>query len=396
MGYVNFKEEVYVANQQLNNRKFNNKKIFQQIQKDRTLLKNYSPYQEFSYKIFNNEQFGKSGIEDEDNFIRIENKDILCSKFISCSFNNVLFKNCNFIGCVFEECDFVLGGVSFDGCRFIMEDSIKKPSLNVRDNFSCRFQRCSIYPKFKNCNLSFCIFEDCFIKDASFEKTDMTSIIIYSTDIKMANIQDCDMSGIKFVNSYIEDMEFRDKQKTKLDEKSFFDKIPIRYKNRDEYEGIYMQYETIADKFKENTLDNNFGEYYYLAKCTQRKTLDPVPKIQSYIYWFTCGYGERPLNAVITSLCIIFIFSFIYLFSGLDIDGQIISYITGDMRGLSFRDFITHYNESLTLSISMYGAVGFINAQPAPVSYLISGIEVIIGIIMIGVGIGTLTRKIVR
>ena len=46
---------------------------------------------------------------------------------------------------------------------------------------------------------------------------------------------------------------------------------------------LYEIYENIADKFKDNNLKNNFGEYYYLCRNVQRKSLKIVPKFFSYI-----------------------------------------------------------------------------------------------------------------
>ena len=48
--------------------------------------------------------------------------------------------------------------------------------------------------------------------------------------------------------------------------------------------------------------------YYYLAKKTERKTLDFFPRIGSYLYWATSGYGERPINAIVFSLIMMAIF----------------------------------------------------------------------------------------
>ena len=44
----------------------------------------------------------------------------------------------------------------------------------------------------------------------------------------------------------------------------------------------------------------------------------------------------------------------------------------------------------------MFGGVGSINGRPSEISYIVSNFEMIIGIIMMGLGIGTLTRKIIR
>ncbi|GAA0713591.1 hypothetical protein GCM10008904_28050 [Paraclostridium ghonii] len=396
MGYINFKEETFVAKKQLQKRKQNNGKLFDNIIKHKDIPTNYNPCKQYSFKVFNEEEFVKESILDEENFSIIENKDILCSKFISCKFYNIKFKECRFIGCTFEQCEFEKGGASFENCSFFKENSDSTPSLNKYDNFSCQFIKCKIYAKFLNCILSFSVFENCNIKNTNFEQSDMTSSIIIDSTLNMVIISDCDLCGSKIINTYIENLEFRDKFQSKLDEKSFFDKIPIRLKTREEYEGIYMIYETIANKFRENSLNNNFSEYYYLCKITQRKSLKIIPKLKSYLYWATCGYGERPMFAIYFSLVLMFIFAIIYLFTGVEIGDNIVNYNISTIKNLSFSKFLYDFNEALSLSIGTFGGVGTINCKPTEISYVLTNLEVLIGVVMMGLGIGTLTRKAIR
>ena len=396
MAYINFKEERFVARNQLEARKKNNKNLFNYIIRKKELGTGYNPCKEYSYTTFTDKEFGKKGILDEDKFSTIESKDIVCTKFIGCTFTNIKFKECRFVACIFEDCKFEQGGVSFENCSFLKEDSDIKPSLNRKDNLSCTFKECTIYAKFLNCILGFIIFENTIIQNTNFEQSDMDSAIIIDCELNKVTISDCDLSGFKVVNTYIIDIDFKDKYSSKLDEKSFIDKIPVRYKTRDEYEGIYMTYETIADKFEENSLKNNFGEYFYLCKCAQRKTLKIIPKIESSIYWITCGYGERPLYTVITSIVLIVIFALIYLVVGVKIDEQTVIYNWSRISNFKFREFMTHFNEALSLSFGTFGGVGDINCDPLPQSYIISNIEIIFGVTMTGIGTGALVRKIVR
>ncbi|MEG2892086.1 MAG: pentapeptide repeat-containing protein [Clostridium sp.] len=395
MAYVNFKEEVYKGLNQLSNRRNNNKKYFNLLKKDKALLKGYSIDNSLSYKTFVNEDFGIQGSLSEDKFYKIENTTIVSSIFSTCRFNNIHFINCVFICCSFDSCIFKGGGTLFDSCSFVIEDSITPPTLNNKINISTSFNKCTMYPKFKNCNLSYIIIENSMLTNSSFEDSDLTGVIIIGSTLKKISFKDCNLSGSKFISNVIEDFDFMDKVKTKLDEKTFFDKIPIPDKTKATYEGIYMTYETIANKFKENSLSNNFGEYYYLCKKTQTKSLKLSKRVGSYIGYITCGYGERPSFAVYSSIVIILVFSILYLFTGLDIDGEIVRYFTGETSN-NFREFLTHYNESLTLSISMFGSVGFVNSQPSPESYMVACSEVILGIVMVGVGVGALIRKIIR
>lgn len=392
MGYINFKEEKAAALDELKKRKGNNNKIFKEMTKDRNLDKNFKPDDKFSYKTFNKEFFGTKGKKSEDEFLLIESKDILCGNFIECDFSNIRFKDCKFIGCNFEKCEFKGGGVEFNNCVFVKSDTNKVPSLNVNDNFSCSFNGCEIYAKFVACNLTYSIFENCLIKNSNFEDCDLSNSIFIKCEWKKIIIRDVNLSGIKVMKTYIEDLEFRDILKSKLDEKSFFDKIEVREKTRDEYEGLYMVYETLGNKFKENQLNNNFGEYYYLCNMMKRKTLKILPKIQSMLYWLSCGYGERPEFTLISGLIVILIFSIIYLFTGIIVDGEVIQYTFAELPSVTLR----HLNEATNLSFGIFGGVGWNLSELTRFSYIAENFEIVIGFILTGVGIGTLTRKIVR
>lgn len=395
MAYVNFKEEKYKAVKQIENRVFNNKKINKTIINDKSNI-NLQYDSKYSFRSFKDRVMNNSKVKNEQEFVIIRDKNILCSEFFNCKVYNMHFISCKIIGCSFINCDFGGGGVTFENCSFILDEINHVPSLNVKDNFSTMFKECKMYVKFLNCDISYMLFEDCYIKNTNFELTDMTSTIINRCDLNKIDLIDVNMSGCKVLDSYIDDLEFNDKYMSKVDEKTFFDKIPFRKKTKSEYDGIYKTYETYADIFKQNTLNNNFGEYYYLCKVTQMKGLKGRSKITSFIYFITCGYGERIMNAIIFSGVIILIFTILYLLFGFKIDGKVIGYAIGKPMPNSFFDFLKDLNEAFHLSVCVFGAVGCDFAKPLKRIYLLSDAEMAFGIIMIGVGIGTLTRKIIR
>ena len=396
MAYINFKEEISVAKKQFEKRVNNNKKIFENLLDSKDVYTEYIPNERYSFKEHNDLVIGGGHPKKEDEFQEIKDVDIICSKFIKCRFSNIKFTNCRFIGCYFEECEFMGGGVVFQNCIFIKKDSDEKPNLNKEDNFSCEFNNCNIYAKFITCTLEYIIFNKSNLKNTNFELSDMSNGMIFDSTLNMIIISDTDLSGVKIVNTYIEDLEFRDKYKSKLDEKTFIDKIKLRKKTRDEYEGVYTVYENIADKFKDNNLNNNFGEYYFLCRKTQRKALKPLPKISSTLVLITCGYGERPIYAIYFSLFMILLFSILYLLFGIKVNEEIITYSNDLYKVLNIRIFFKDFNESLNLSVGMFAGIGLNEAQPSPRSYMLSNIEMIIGVLMMGVGIGALVKKIVR
>ena len=396
MAYINFKEEKFKGKIQVEKRKNNNERLYQSIIKHKENLNGIFPDLKYSFKKIKDEQIGKKGILGEENFKEIISVDIVCAKFIGCTFKNIKFKDCKFIGCVFEQCDFDVGGVIFENCIFIKEDSEILPSLNRKDNLGCSFYNCNIYAKFLNSDVSYSLFEECEIKNTNIELTSMSNCIITECKLDKVEIVDSDLRGFKTFNTYIVDLSFEDKFLTKFDEKTFFDKIDTKINNKQEYEGIYEVYENIANKFKDNTLNNNFGEYYYLCKSIERKSLKLLPKLGSYLYWVTCGYGERPFFCILSSLVIILIFTFLYLLTGIDTDGKIIIYTLNSISTWEIGKFIKDFNEAFNLSVGMFAGVGIDNGKPTEIGYMVANLEMLIGIILIGIGIGTLTRKTIR
>jgi len=320
----------------------------------------------------------------------------VCSKFIDCTFKNIKFKDCKFIGCIFDGCKFDEGGVIFENCIFIKEDSEKLPSLNRKDNLGCSFYNCNIYAKFLNSDISYAIFENSNIQNTNIELTNASNVIMIDCELNKVEVVDSDFRGFKTFDTYMINFEFNDKFLTKFDEKTFFDKIEPRIKDKQEYEGIYEIYENIADEFKNNSLNNSFGEYYYLCKCTERKSLKLLPKLGSYLNWITCGYGERPLFSIYSSLAIIVIFSFLYLITGIETDSRTILYTFNNISTWKIDILLNDFHEALDLSVALFACVGVINGKPTELGYLLVNIELLIGVVIIGIGTGTLVRKVIR
>ena len=397
MAYVNFKEEKVKGKIQLDERKKNNKILYQSILKHQDSLTGFYPNLKYSFKKIVDESIGRKGVLGEEEFQEIINEDFICTKFIDCTFKNVKFKDCRFIGCVFDGCKFDEGGVSFENCIFIKEDSEKLPSLNRKDNLGCSFYNCNIYAKFLNSDISYAIFENSKLQNTNIELTNASNCIMINCELDKIRVVDSDFRGFKIFSTYIMNFEFEDKFLTKFDEKTFFDKIEPRVKDKQEYEGIYTVYENIADKYNDNNLVNNFGEYYYLAKCIERKSLSLLPKLGSYIYWFICGYGERPFFCIFSAFAIMLLFAFLYLITGIEMEsGSTIIYNFNNIGTWNISKFMKDFNEATNLSVGMFAGVGVNNGKPTELGYVVANFEMLAGVVLMGVGLGTLVRKAIR
>ena len=71
-----------------------------------------------------------------------------------------------------------------------------------------------------------------------------------------------------------------------------------------------------------------------------------------------------------------------------------------ELKNVSFsytdKKFIKDFNEALNLSVGMFAGVGIDNGKPTEIGYLVANLEMLIGIVLMGVGVGTLVRKVIR
>ena len=129
----------------------------------------------------------------------------------------------------------------------------------------------------------------------------------------------------------------------------------------------------------------------------ERKSLNKIgPRFGSWIYWAVSGYGERVVHTLISSIIIMNIFAILYLLLGLDIQGFKVAYLFKEGFPGTIKEFIMQYNESLNLSVGTFAGVGTNNCSQTPITYMIANVEIIMGAAMMGIGIGTVTRTLIR
>lgn len=336
-------------------------------------------YTKIENKTIKNQEYSK------DEYKILLNRKIEYTTFENCKLKNIVFKNCSFTGSSFYKCTFE--NVVFEDCSFYYEKSI---TVFGQD---CVF----IQSSFKKCNIKKNIFKDITLENIKYIKCNMKDSIFSKANMYNIKIIDCDCRGFKVVDSKIENFEIEDECITKFDEYTFIDKIVVDNKNLKSYENASKLYRTISTKFENNNLLNYAGEYYYLHRIAERKVLIGKDKINSYMFWMVCGYGERPTYALITSIELVLIFAILYMFTGLNINEFTINYSQYSIHNLIYmpnlyRDFF----KSLYFSITTFTTVGYGDITPVGWSVFLSGIEMLLGVTMVGVWTATLARKITR
>lgn len=305
--------------------------------------------------------------------------------FKNCIFKNIQFEKCMFLGCEFLDCTFL-------NTKFKEDEFLDFNFESIAYFFNSNFQNCIFYKT----NLKKSVFQNNNIKNIQFILCNLKKSIFDKNTIKSIYFSDCNLKSFSMINSYINKLEFDDEFVTKLNENTFFDKFTSPNKGKEYYTNIYKIYKNIASQFESNRILNISGEYHYLYKCNESKTLNGFSKIKSKIFWFTCGYGERPTYALITSLEIVLIFAIIYMFTGISIGGRSINYNLSLFSILENKIIVVDFLESLYFSLVTFTTVGYGDIIPVGISIILSSIEMILGVTMVGIWTATLARKITR
>jgi len=316
---------------------------------------------------------------------KLRNIEFKYNTFTNCKFNNIEFYNCTFFGNIFSNCLFK--NVIFVNCNF----------YNINECILiCNSKTIFIDCQFKNCNMEKSIFQNVDLHNIKFEHTNLKGAILKKVYINNVCITDCDCRSFKIINSDVKEFEFEDNYLTKFDEHTFIDKIKIDKRYKKSYAVAFKVYKGIASKFEANALLNNAGEYYYMSKCMEYKSLTGMNKVKAAIFWLLCGYGERPTFALITSLEIVLVFAIMYMLTGLSVGEYVISYKDVSLQGFPYQNLDRDFMKSLYFSIVTFTTVGYGDITPIGYSVLLSGIEMMLGVTMVGIWTATLARKITR
>ena len=90
------------------------------------------------------------------------------------------------------------------------------------------------------------------------------------------------------------------------------------------------------------------------------------------------------------------IFAIIYLFTGISISGRLINYRLSWFSILEKKIILVDFLESLYFSLVTFTTVGYGDIIPTGTSIILSSIEMILGVTMVGIWTATLARKITR
>lgn len=352
----------------------------------------YYIFSEAEYKLvkFVELNFGIGKAATEDDFIKVSDVCFYYSDFSMCGFNNISFYNCVFVGCNFTEC-YTLGlNAVFINCNF----SSRIPGKKSIDDMPTLFNSCEFSAKFIDCDLSQTVLDKCNFYFSYFGNVNMYDAIFLNCSIDTTKFSGCDMRSTKIINPkfiefYIEDIDKR----TKVSRNTFLGKIIHNKNEMREVKYAADVYGIFSELFEGAKLMDLSGEYFYLNKITEHHILKGYSKVKSYLGLITCGYGERPFNSLLASLLLILLCGTLYMFFGVSYNNEILIFHPTSTTFLPPPDkLILWYHFSLVT----FSTVGYGNVTPIGGSLVVSAAEMVLGVIMVGIWVSTLVRKMVR
>lgn len=308
---------------------------------------------EFTIKTFENKLIGNSDKNSLKQTKILTDIKFKYNVFRSCQFHNIKFNNCSFLGTSFLNCNFE--NIYFENCFFYNSNG----DISIF-NDETKFKTC----QFISCHMENSIFQNVNLYDVRFIHTNLKNSIFSEIHMDKVYITDSDCRSLKILSPYINEFKFDDNFLTKFDEYTFIDKIKVDKNYKKTYEIASKVYRKFSSKFEANQLIDNCGEYYYLSKCMENKSLSGINKIKSSIFWMLCGYGERPTYALITSLEIVLIFAIVYMITGISVVGYIIDYKLVLEYGLVMPNLVEDFMQSLYFSIVTFTTVGYGDITP--------------------------------
>lgn len=344
---------------------------------------------EYNLSTFDELLIGNETAENESEFLMISRVKFYFCTFSACCFTNVKFTECRFIGCTFSECFTMNYGIYFEDCRFSSNDPIKK---SVDDMFSY-FRLCELTAKFIHCEMKENIFSKTNFYFTEFNDDDMADIIVADCGFEMASLSDCNLNNAKIVTSKFIDFSFKDTYVgTRVNRNTFFGALHCKCSDNRELLFAIDMYFSLSELFQENKIADLYGEYFFLYKKVEMQTLKGMSKVQSFLSFIVCGYGERPFYSLINSLVLIFLCGNLYYFFGLATIGTHIKYDPS----LPVGEIIKALFECYHFSLVTFTTVGYGNIYPYGISYIVNGFEMIFAVLLVGIWVSTLVRKMVR
>lgn len=346
---------------------------------------------------------------------KIDNTVIHKTAFSECQFNNyefygVTFDECTFVSCDFISCSFL--NCRFFKCTFIMGISLKDYKEISEQQYSfikyaCCFGNTNFAASsFSHCNMKWTVFNQGTFLDVAFDNSNMIFNLFSECSLTCRFINSR-LDGAVFLETKVLSIRLEEYDKYGFDRNTIFHCASPEFdcsRNGLEkinkhvlYKGRFSTYSQISKICLMLGLTDMYGEYYYLAKKCEQKTLSGIAGVSSLFSDALCGYGERPSHTFFFILGNILLFGLLYLFTGFAIDDTVINASVVGSVYSNVKELFCLFCHSVFFSVTTFSTVGYGNYVPVGViSSTLAAIQMLMGVSLTAMWTGCIFRKISR
>jgi uncharacterized protein YjbI with pentapeptide repeats len=345
---------------------------------------------EYKFTRFNEILFGKDKSSGENDLLRISGICFFYCNFSMCGFSNICFEDCTFVGCNFVEC-YTLGVISvFRNCSFVC----RYPGSKSVEDMPSSFEGCEFTVKLVDCDVSSIVFNKVHFYFSRFIGVNMTDAIFLDCSFDTITLCGCDLRSAKLIKPKFIEFRVEDQdRKTRVDRKTFLDFINYNKTEEREIRFAVDVYETFSELFENGKIMDFSGEYFFLAQKAGLRNMKGMAKVKSFLSFVTCGYGERPSYSLAASMTLILVCGTLYMLFGVVGSDGVLVYrptLANPLPSINMLTVCYHF------SLVTFSTVGYGNVVPIGGSYAVSAIEMILGVVMVGIWVSTLVRKMTR
>ena len=217
-------------------------------------------------------------------------------------------------------------------------------------------------------NLSYAHLFQLDLSYSSLMKADLRHANLHSANLEQANLL-----GVKLDNAKLEGV--------KWGEKVWQEILGDQSQNISEQRRLYSEaeviYRNIGRVLRFNGLTEEAGVFFYREMVMRRKQFPrfSTKRILFRLIDAYCGYGEKPLRLIFFSIVKIVFFAMLYVFVGIQHDGNIqaVTLVT------PLSDAVSHFFDALYFSLVTFTTLGYGDYSPAGLSRFIASIEALVG-----------------
>ena len=176
---------------------------------------------------------------------------------------------------------------------------------------------------------------DAHLEGANLQRANLRGATLHETHLQQANLKYCDLRGVEtnLVKADLEGAQLYNADLFQADieginwgskymvgEEQEFRRETEKDRKHELIKEAASVYRNLKRWHTEQGMYNIAGEFFFREMTARRKVLEwrpnPIPRAWSKFISFTCGYGERPLRAIIWGASVIFGLALVYFIIG--------------------------------------------------------------------------------